>query len=162
MAYGVVEKGGTQWLKLSVKRGPEGLKFRIKVDARLEKFFESQSGGKTDPLETYGKAWKGNEILVYRVPESMYSGGYGYRLGTPATAISPNMDGGINLSFLQFKGTSVGDGVEFEIPGPIKKEDARTLCGQIIEGARQLIKDYIVPVHITLTIVSTEGNYEGY
>jgi hypothetical protein len=66
-------------------------------------------------------------------------------------------DYGPNISFLQFVGISSPGGVTFRMNGPYLDDTVRKISGGIVKGARKLIKDYIVPMRITLRIMSQES-----
>ena len=157
-----VVKGGICWFELSIERGKGGLELFVRADPRIEEFMTSLSGGKKDGIDLYGKSWfpvGGKEIQVYRLETelpNLEETPRNYVLSHPAEDLEFPRNDQVNLSFLRFVGIGSPEGIRFGITGPFSKEYVRKLSSTILTEVRNLVKEFIVPIHINLRISSQE------
>lgn len=152
-----VVKGGTCWVDLAIDRGPKGLEIYVKTDPRVEAFVKALGNGYPDNVEIYGRSWFSLTPAVLEVHQlgrnlesSMYT------LEAVAENFRASTEGPVNLSFLRIVGVGDPQGVRFGVTGPFSKTRIRELMGDIVKETRNLIRDYIVPVHLNLRISSQE------
>lgn len=152
-----VIKGGVSWFDIAITRGPKGLEIYLKTDPRIEEFVKSLGSGKKDTIDVYGRMWfslTGKDLEIHQLEKNVQSGSY--TLDAVSEGFKSQRDGRTNLSFLRIVGIGDPGGVKFGISGPFSKTHVRELMGDVINETRSLIRDYIVPVNITLRITSQE------
>lgn len=165
-----VTKGGVAWLEMSFDRGKKGLEIYAKADPRVEDFMQSLAcGAPPEPIENYGHEWYmvKNPLLVYPLERGLPNSTYTIEKvgeGFKHPAVSNNGERQLlipaspklNISFLRIVGIGQPGGVTWGLSGPVSKPYIRTIAGEIAAEVRNLVRDYIVPVHINLRISSQE------
>lgn len=155
-----VVKGGVTWLEMTLKRGGRGLEMWVKGQPEIEEFFKGLSRGRTQPMSLYGRDWfhpdDSKDIRVYDLDESRVTVGTGYLLNKVAESLEDGRTNKVNLSFLRFEGISSPEGIKFIVAGPYSKDYSTTIADKLIKQSSQMIKDFIVPVHISLRITSQD------
>lgn len=141
-------KGEKSWLDIAIDRKPTGLDIYIKTDPRIEETMSTMSHGSKSNLSNWGTTWqppKDTQIEVYDVVEDI--NGSTYYLDGLGLSLKDNK-GRINLSMLRMAGIGSEHGIRFTIIGPHSKQFTRETAKSIVDGTRELIREYIVPVHI--------------
>lgn len=156
-----IVKGGATWFNIAIERGPKGLEIFAKTDPRVENFIKSLGAGKKDDVTLYGRSWhslSGKPLEIHQIESQQKGqlGQVGYTLDAPAEGFQSQRDGCINLSFLRIVGIGDAEGIRFGISGPHSKTHVRELMTAVVRETRNLIRDYIVPIHVNLRITSTE------
>lgn len=155
---GQVMKGGECWLDLTINRVSRGIQLWFRTDPRVEAFMKSLAEGEevTDTIESYGKGWISvnpeKPLMVYRLNHELDSPYY------TLTAVGNNLGGTrppTNISFLRAVGIGSGEGIKFIVTGPINKDYTRAIRENTLVAVRQLVADYIAPIHINMRITST-------
>lgn len=152
-----VVKGGVCWFDLAIDRGPKGLEIFVKTDPRVEDFVKSLGTGKKENVEIYGRTWyslAGKPLEVWHMEKALLSSLYTLD-GVTEPFKSPR-DGRVNLALLRVVGVGSPEGARFGISGPFSKTHVREVMGDVINETRNLIRDYIVPIHMNLRISSQE------
>ena len=157
MDYESVMKGGIFYLDISIRRGPKGLELGVKADPKLETFIKSLGSGIKEQVEAYGRSWysltPGKSLEVYPLENSLHADAYTL---DAVTELFKSRDGRTNLSFLRIVGISEPEGIRFGMSGPFSKTYVREVLSDIGRETRNLIKDYVVPIHVNLRITSQE------
>lgn len=154
-----VTKGGECWLELTIDRKSKGMELWVRSDPRVEEFISTLSEGDNtpDPIETYGKRWIATNpeqpLMVRRMLREVDTNIYTLSLVGETLAGTRGIS---NISFLRIVGVGSGEGIRFSVPGPVNRDYIRTIKDNILLASRQLFRDYIVPVHISLRVTSTE------
>lgn len=152
-----ITKGGVCWFDLAISRGPRGLEVFAKTDSRIEDFIKTLGSGKKDTVEVYGRSWYGlgpTDLEIHTIDRNIPNDRY--TLEAVAEGWKSNRDDRTNLSFLRIVGIGSPEGIRFGVAGPFSRSFVKTVMADVIAETRNLIRDYIVPVHINLRISSTE------
>jgi hypothetical protein len=150
-----MKEGMISWFDLTLDRRSDGVTLVAKADPRVEAFISGLGYGESDPTDLYGRMWVPSDVnrplRVYRVVNDL--GGRfldRYTINAPCGAF--DTEGVINLSFLRLVGMS--EGVSFKIELPMSRSRVSTLKAQLIEGVEEFLREFIVPVHVKLKVVS--------
>ncbi len=151
-----LKDGMISWFDLDLDRRASGLYLKAKADKRVEDFIAKLGYGESQPLEVYSRLWvppTGRALRIYNLTNDL-DGRFRdkYSIGLPGAGL--DVDGTINLSFLRLVGLSSEDGVSFKIELPMSRSRVGTMRAQLIDGVRELLQEYIVPVHVTMKLVS--------
>lgn len=157
----IVNKGGEEWLRLSLIPDKRGLMIDVRVHPLVEEFMQSLGDGAKIPIGEVGgrgAAWLSADegpIFIYPAKRMPMAGQYQtFCLDSPGSSLIYD-ENQINLSFLRIAGIS--QGVRF-----ISSKDVfplqfrRELKSKIGTAFRHFCMDYIKPVKITLIITSQE------
>lgn len=150
-----IKEGMISWFDLVLDRRSDGVTLVAKADPRVEAFISGLGYGESDPTDLYGRMWVPTDLnkplRVYRLTNDI-SGRFldRYTINSPCGAF--DTDGDINLSFLRLVG--LAEGVSFKIELPMSRSRVATLKSQLIEGVEEFLREYIVPVHVKLKVVS--------
>lgn len=166
-----VIKGGVCWFDLTLDRGKKGLEFFLRADPRIEDFMKSLGGASPlEAVEMYGREWyptSGKPLLIYAMERDLPPSPT-YTLSKPAEpfrnptsssreiSLNASASNRLNLSFLRLAGISNPDGFSFGVYGPFSEPYISQLSKEIVVEVRNIIRDYIVPVHINLRISSQQ------
>lgn len=162
----MVAKRGETVLQMAIRRGPKGLRIKVKAHALVEELMRSWAprldNGEVEEVSPsdYGRYWKGLEgnLTAYRPAEGTgvftFRDGL-YTLNALGQPIKDNQ-GVLNLSFLRLKGISEGTGVTFYISGIYSDAEARKIKDLIEAAAGKFYSDYLLPVEMELTIMTQE------
>lgn len=161
MESGEISKGGEVLFELTIDRKGTNMEVWFRSAIQLEDFIQSlcvdQEGLATIPtkLDTYSKAWTplSPEQGVYTLAKDIDTAHY--TLNALGSSLVPYGKAG-NISFLRFIGMSKPEGVGFQVPGPISRDFMRNFKEATLDTVRQLLRDYVLPVHINLRLTSTE------
>ena len=154
-----LDKGGTKWVKFAIDRVPQGLRIYVRTDPRVEEFFKSLSAGAVNDLTAYGgMSWK---TLNPELPIKVYNlrvnrDTPSYSLNNPHHPLLDPKTGSANLTMLTFVGVGSGAGVTFIISEPCSLDHARTFGSKAVLAAKELIQNYIAPLHLELSISSVQ------
>lgn len=158
-----VTKGGKCYIEIDMDRAPAGLVIRVKAVPEVEEFMKGLGNGAADNVQLYGKDWfpidRSMTNTVYNIDDRADA------VVTPTYCINRvveplinSRDNRFNLSFLRLVGISSPQGVNFTIATPFSKPYVRgTLSPRISEECKNLLRDFIVPLHINLRISSLEA-----
>jgi hypothetical protein len=150
-----LKEGMISWFDLTLDRRSDGVTLVARADPRVEAFMSGLGYGESDPTDLYGRMWVPSDptkiLRVYK--SSVDLGGRfldKYTMSYPCGAF--DMEGLINLSFLRLVGLS--EGVSFRIELPMSRSRVGSLKNNILEGVQEFLREYIVPVHVNLKLVS--------
>lgn len=154
-----VNKSGICWAEFSFNRHSRGLEIFVRTVPEIESFIKSLGSGKVDPSEAYGREWFpiGAQVLMINRTDSKDVVGPGWTISRVAEPFSNPKENKVNLSFLKIVGVGSPEGVRFGANGPFAKDYVRDLSQSIVRETSNLIKSYIVPLHINLRISSQEA-----
>jgi hypothetical protein len=153
-----VIKGGKTWFELAIGRNGNGMTMFLRTDPEVEAFMRNLGNGKMDGISAYSDYWTsltGTPLNVYRL-EKNFESSPRFSIGNPGESLRLEKGGKVNISFLRLVGVGSPAGVQFGISGPVSRQyitDTRLL---IVQAVRELIKEYIAPIHIVLRITSQE------
>lgn len=159
-----LSKGGECWLQMTLERRSRGIEVWVKADPRLEEFIASlgisglgeEKPDKPTEMSKLTTKWVSSDpdkkLYFYSIYKELRS--EEYRLDIPGETLGV-IGGWTNLSFLRFVGIGT-EGVRFIVLGAYDRRYVKSICTEIIRSCRELIKDYIAPVHVNLRISSTE------
>lgn len=154
-----LNKGGICWFELSIGRGRRGLDFYVKTVPEVENFMKALGAGKKEQVDAYGRDWfsleENGKLEVYQMDRELPPSPT-YTLTSIAEPLRGAKSGKINLSFLRLVGISDPGGVKFGVAGPFSRSFAREISQTILAETRTLIRDYMVPINISLRISTQE------
>jgi hypothetical protein len=164
-------KGGDKPITAELYRAGIGLRINVRCHPVIEEFFQRSQGLDSPQMEdvgAYGRHWerpKGSDattdLQVYSIPKELtgvFNVGPGaqYRLDRPGSPLF--VDDGLtrgtrllNLSFLRLVGTSEGNGITFYIAGVYSEDTLDELDRLITLATREIYKQFMKPVKITIT-----------
>lgn len=152
-----VMKGGVCWLDITPSRCSKGLALHVKADPRIEDFIKSLGSGKKDTIDVYGRSWfslTGEDLEIHQIEHNVQAGTY--TLDAVTESFRCTRDGRVNLSLLRIVGIGDPQGIRFGLTGPFSKPYVKESLQSVIAETRNLILDYIAPIHLNLRITSTE------
>lgn len=164
------------WFDITISRGPiagalrstVGLIVRVRADEAVEEFMKTNSRGETIAAEMHGPSWipmdPKQTLDVYQVPRL---NGNQFALGryTIDSIGRPLLTGGrdrdadgllntVNLSFFKLVGISKPEGIRFGVTGAYSLEYIANLNRVLLGEAKQFLMDYVMPVDISLKLIS--------
>jgi hypothetical protein len=155
-----VVKGGKTWFEVALGRNANGLTVYVRTDPAVEAFMKNLGNGKTDNVTAYSDTWAsldGSALLSYRVEKNFSPEGKFTLLnvGEPLR-IGDTKTGKVNISFLRLVGIGSPSGVQFGITGPVSRQYVSDLKSSLVLSVKELIREYIAPIHIVLRVTSQE------
>lgn len=166
-------KGGDHPITAELHRSGVGLRINVRCHPIIEEFMQGCQNlqqPQIDPVEQFARNWepaKGDsrkELLVYGIPKELtgvfrVGSSVSYRMDRPGSPIFLPLDGisdrlsrTLNLSFLRLVGTSSESGVSFTIAGVYSEETMDDLDRQITEATREIYKQFMKPIKITVSL----------
>lgn len=163
-----LSKGGLHYCRIGIDNGRDGLEITVKAIPALEEFIRSLGDGSVNQIELYGKAWfspktgpasrrvDGPQLKAYKMSKIL-AGNYDLAGISKPLILEVGVP---NISFLRLVGISEGLGVRFGEKKPYSKSEIISLKTKMAGAIMELIREYLVPVHIDLTI-SAQRNVKG-
>jgi hypothetical protein len=158
------------WFTINIRRTSSrsdvGCLVKVWADPRIEAFIKSFSEGREYSIADYGGGhWTdlGMPLKLRDVEklEGRYRNDYGlvgtYDLTHTGIMLDrASNDGRLCLSFLRFIGISEPQGIMFGLTYPMSISYAKQLTQDITAGVSTLVRDYIAPFDINLSIVGRQ------
>ncbi len=169
--------GGQSIISLTLRKNREGVRVSVQAIPEVEDLFKAWSSGVTHRASEYGRHWINRDQIptVYSMGTGVSSGVFdggayfldfpGYPLvltervaisSGPGLMVVPspvpiNMQA--NISFLRMVGLS--EGVHFSIEQVYSPEEFSRVHGLLMKAINRFIRDYLVDVTITGTILGS-------
>lgn len=159
---------GEEAIKITLKRGLDGLKVHIQVHPAVEELTKSWGGEDVSEVDvrSIGRYWQlakgqSDPLMAYSLSNRMPpihatpDGESSYRVdqvGGPMVCV----DGSINMSMLRLVGTSKSGGVEFLVPSLISETEMIRVAKVAKQAASKICKDFLVPIEFTVKVSIAE------
>lgn len=152
---------GIDWLLMDLIWSRDGTKADMKVDPRVEEFFNQFTAGQTTTLNQYGgREWGSlseTPLSSYLVSDDAFLGANHFFLGCPGYGLTADRyPGKVNLSFLHLVGASKGDGLRFTIKTPVSGMAKLDLRMRIERGVGEFVRQYLTFGKISFRVSSYE------
>ncbi len=165
----ILSKRGEEVIRTTLRRTKGGIRVTVKVHPTVEALFQSWALDEKWHVADFGREWEqiGEEPLecwaVIKAGEATMLSGFAMRLDSPGRQLywaksQDRLAGGkeFNFSFIRLVGASRPEGVSFDVRGAYSLEYLKRLNEMIKESGRRFYSDYLLPVDLTVSVVTQE------